>query len=112
MREERPFDPGLQTERTLLAWRRTCLSLALASAVAVRLMAPPFAILAVVVGLAGFGVTIIAYAVAAHRYRMVHRSLTEAAVLPSGAPAIALLFGVALVLDAAGLAYVLSHART
>ncbi|TDC50409.1 DUF202 domain-containing protein [Jiangella ureilytica] len=43
----------MQPERTLLAWRRTCLSLALASAVAVRLMAEDMGVAGVLAGRVG-----------------------------------------------------------
>jgi uncharacterized membrane protein YidH (DUF202 family) len=73
------FDPGLQPERTALAWRRTGLALAVGSLAAVR-------VLPGLVGRWGYAAAALAFAasvgilVAAHfRYRRDHRSLTSAA---------------------------------
>jgi uncharacterized membrane protein YidH (DUF202 family) len=110
MSQMRPFDSGLQTERTLLAWRRTCLTLGVASAVAVRLMAPEFGAVVVTIGLAGIFSAATAYVLASHRYRRAHVSLTETAVLGSGGRSLALLFGLVLLLNAIGLAYVINRA--
>lgn len=47
--------PGLQPERTALAWRRTLLTLAGAALVALRLLPPVLGAPGVVIALAGFG---------------------------------------------------------
>lgn len=73
MRE--PFDVGLQPERTLLAWRRTCLALGLASAVIVRFAAAAIGLPAVFLGLTGIAFSTASYILATTRYRRVHRRL-------------------------------------
>ncbi|MGV8966656.1 MAG: DUF202 domain-containing protein [Cellulomonas sp.] len=48
------FDPGLQPERTALAWRRTGLALGIAASIAVRVLGGVFGTWAAIT--AGFGV--------------------------------------------------------
>lgn len=78
------YDPGLQPERTLLAWRRTCLSFGVASLVAMRLSAEAFGVVAVIVGLLGAGLAVLAYVLASLGYRRAHSSLLRGGVLDRG----------------------------
>jgi uncharacterized membrane protein YidH (DUF202 family) len=104
---DRPFDPGLQGERTLLAWRRTALALGVASAVEARLALPVLGAGAVVVGVLGVLGAAAAYVAAGRRYRRAHRTLTAEAVLPTGGAPFAVLAATAGVLALGGLVYVL-----
>ena len=79
-RADGPRDPGLQPERTALAWRRTGLALTVGSLIGLRVLPPllgPAAYL-----LAGLGVVAsLAVLAAGHRrYRRVHRLLLAARV--------------------------------
>jgi hypothetical protein len=47
------FDPGLQPERTGLAWQRTCLSFLVGSLIAMKVLPPIYGPWAVLPGLAG-----------------------------------------------------------
>jgi putative membrane protein len=60
------FDPGLQPERTLLAWRRTAAGLAVGSLTAARLLFDTVHALALVGGAVGL-TTAVAFAVVGHR---------------------------------------------
>jgi uncharacterized membrane protein YidH (DUF202 family) len=88
------FDPGLQPERTALAWRRAGLALGVASLVLARVLAetsPPLAFLG---GGGGVVVAIVVLVVAERRYRSHHRRLTAAAgaripLASGGLPALA-----------------------
>lgn len=81
MTDERTFDPGLQPERTYLAWQRTVLALGLASAVAVRFTAPHIGPIAVIIGVAGLGLAIAGLIGVRLRYRRTHTALATTRML-------------------------------
>lgn len=99
-----PYDPGLQPERTLLAWRRTCLALAVCSAVIVRFAGESIGYpAAVALGLAGVSAAAAGYLRASLRYRRAHEGLTHDDQLSIDGLALALTT-VALVLIGVGAA--------
>lgn len=82
------FDRGAQPERTLLAWGRTCLALAVVVAVLVKVLAE--AVDPAVIGLTIFGLALplSTWLLAVARYRRVHRELTRPeSTLPAGGAA-------------------------
>jgi putative membrane protein len=66
-----PFDPGLQGERTALAWSRTALALALAGAVMTRMTVDRLGAVAVLLGLVAVVASVATGMLAVTRY---HRS--------------------------------------
>lgn len=85
--ETAPFDPGLQPERTALAWRRTALALTLGPVAAARVLAPQLGALTAATAVLGLVVGGSLAAAARARYRRTHRALTgegPPAHLPGG----------------------------
>lgn len=75
-----PFDPGLQLERTALAWRRTALTCCVGALVAMRVLPARLGPLALL-GAAVLAALSAATMIAAHRrYRAHHRALTAPGV--------------------------------
>ncbi|WP_445442745.1 DUF202 domain-containing protein [Clavibacter sp. km1a] len=84
----RPFDPGLQPERTALAWRRTALALVVGSLLGLRVLPQLLGSAGLVVAAAGVVAALAVLAAAHGRYRRVHRILTSGSgdrrALPGG----------------------------
>jgi putative membrane protein len=80
-----PFDPGLQPERTRLAWRRTALSMVVAGLLAPRALYDAIGGFAVATGLVGAATGVALTMAAARRARRVlHVLLSGAGLLPDG----------------------------
>jgi uncharacterized membrane protein YidH (DUF202 family) len=105
---DRPFDPGLQPERTALAWRRTSLSLLAGSLAGTRLLPEVWGPLGLVVGGAGVIGSLALLVLAQRRYRLQHTRLRRGAALPDGTlPALMASAGLAVAL--VGLAVTVSR---
>lgn len=82
MNDSTLFDPGLQPERTELAWRRSALAIGVGSLVAMRVL--PTSVesteigvtVAITLGVLGIGFATLLWALARRRYRRVTRALT------------------------------------
>lgn len=77
------YDTGLQLERTLLAWRRTSLAVAVVSAAGIRFTAPVIGWPAIVLGAVGVGLAAAAYLATGIQYRQLHDHLHEHATHPA-----------------------------
>ena len=78
-RGHRPFDAGLQPERTALAWRRTAMAVAVASLVALRILPEVLGSWALIPATLGAGVSFVAIVLTHRRYRRIHTILTSSA---------------------------------
>jgi hypothetical protein len=92
----RPFDPGLQPERTALAWRRTALALVAGSLLGLRVLPTLLGAAGLVVAAAGVIAALAVLTTAHRRYRRVHRILTAGSAGPGDEPGTAALPGGAL----------------
>ena len=75
-RSHRPFDAGLQPERTALAWGRTALAVAVGSLAALRILPEVLGLWALVPAALGAAVSLVALIVSQRRYRRIHTILT------------------------------------
>lgn len=100
------FDKGLQPERTLLAWCRTCLAFATANLIALRFTVELAGVVAVVVAIVGAGLAIAAYVLAAVGYRRVNVGLLRDGVLTRGGMPMLFATGSTLLLGAAAVIFV------
>lgn len=84
------FDQGLQPERTLLAWKRTILLLAVGSAVGARLTFEEGGWISVAVGVIGLVLAGVSYLAAIARYKFSNKRLIEFQEFLSGGAIFAL----------------------
>lgn len=110
--DDRLFDPGMQPERTALAWRRTGLSMIVATLVALRTV-PPILGVWTLVPLLGLVAAAVAATWTAHRrYQRHHARLTAGAgdqVPFAGGRLAALTSVITLGLGAASLAFAVTR---
>ena len=79
------FDPGLQPERTALAWRRTALSLAVCALVALRLLPPVLGLWSFAAAFAGIAFVGVMWVLAGRRARGSQKALLSSSQpLPDG----------------------------
>ena len=74
---DKPFDKGLQPERTALAWRRTSLSLAIGALVALRVLPHYWGVWGHITAGLGVILSIVVLLLAHQRYHTSHRRLTS-----------------------------------
>lgn len=101
-----PYDPGLQGERTALAWTRTALALALAGAFVTRLTVERGGILALALGVIAVALSVVMGVLARARYDNTSASLHESGALLSDGRILAVAAGGVLAAGAAAALFV------
>lgn len=76
--DSRIFDPGMQPERTALAWRRTALAMGVGSIVSLRVFPLALGAWALLPTAIAVVIAIVVFALAQLRYRRNHRALIAA----------------------------------
>jgi uncharacterized membrane protein YidH (DUF202 family) len=99
------FDPGLQPERTALAWRRTVLALAVGAIVALRLLNPVLGLWSTVIGLTGLVLAATLWVLSTRRARQTTRVLLRGTGLLPGAGLLLLLTLIVTTAAVLGLLY-------
>lgn len=79
-----PWDPGLQNERTALAWQRSVLATAAVGLIIARLAFPGNPVLSVVLAGVTVGFASWALVMSTRRYRAASRRLSQELPLPDG----------------------------
>lgn len=102
-------DPGLQPERMLLSWRRTCLAFGVASAVAARFVLVVIGWPALVLGLWGILLAGVAYGQIWRRYRHASTAMHRMDRLDSGGIPLVLAWACGMLLGLACLMYVVAN---
>ncbi|MGV8845020.1 DUF202 domain-containing protein [Tessaracoccus sp.] len=74
---DHPYDPGLQPERSALAWQRTALSIAVGSLIFGRILSTSLGLWALLPMLAGLTMSILLFLKSHLRYAHHHRTLTS-----------------------------------
>lgn len=101
-------DAGVQAERTLLAWRRTALALAIGDAVAARYLFDALGWWGVALGVVGVAVCAAVAVLATARYRRVHEDSALQVAQTSGGALAALLAASVTVAAVLGLVLVVA----
>lgn len=105
------FDPGLQPERTELAWRRTALALGVGSLIAIRLLPAEFGdVWWAAAGVAGVVASALLWHLARRRYRSFTAALRDGEVVP-GAGLLFALAGFVVIIGLLGGAVLFFAAR-
>lgn len=81
-----PFDPGLQPERTALAWRRTSLSVTVGALISLRVLPHYWGAWGLILAGAGVVLSLLVIVLAHRRYQTHHHRLTTGEHAHSGLP--------------------------